>query len=322
MQPPAGRQLLAALPPAAPLPPPPAAPLPAVSTLQAVVGVLGSLAGSLHEGMSVPGEDPAVIRTDEIHLVAQLDSASGAGSRLFSQPLTAPGSPSSFAPLPPGALAGAGAGSGSVRTQFLSLAFNPWDTSAGAGGGSGGGGAGTAQLAPSLTRLVFGGADGGELRISGLQTPIKFTMPAPANFSDGSGAVCSFWDETRAAFDTAGCASLPSPAPANHTVAWRLPPAPKPAIPMPPPPSLNSSVLRAKPSPPLPPPRWPPPAPLQPPAPAPALPPAECSAAVADAFAEAFDAGKDAGYSPEHAIGAQWDVTGKKQPLCAAIQRP
>ena len=119
MRAPAVRPLRSLLPAA--LPPTPAALLPASSTLHAVVNAVAARAGSLHDGMSVPGEDPASVITDSIKLVAQLDSPTGgAGSRLFSQPLTAPGSLSSFAPLPADALAGA---TGAVRTQFVALGF-------------------------------------------------------------------------------------------------------------------------------------------------------------------------------------------------------
>ena len=174
--------------------------------------------------MSVPGEDAVAIGTDAIQMTSQLDSPSGVGSRLFTQPLSAPGSPSSFPPLPPSLFGGAGAQTGGgVKTQFVALAFNPWDT--GSAGGDGGG-----PTAPSaaLTRLAFADLSGGEIAVSGLPQPLRFIMPTAPNMTQGFGAVCSFWDAAAAAFQTEGCAALPSPFPANHSVRWSLPPPPPP----------------------------------------------------------------------------------------------
>lgn len=80
--------------------PPLPAPGPPPTLLMSILTVLDSLSDSLHAGLSVPGEDPALVAAPGIAVIAQLDPAntpsdvaSGGGgeggSRLFSQPLQA-----------------------------------------------------------------------------------------------------------------------------------------------------------------------------------------------------------------------------------------
>lgn len=64
-----------------------------------------------------------------------------------------------------------------------------------------------------------GGGPAEEVPVSGLAAPVRFRMPA-APVPAGSGAVCAFWDARAGAFSTNGCAALPAPIPAGHSVRW------------------------------------------------------------------------------------------------------
>jgi hypothetical protein len=94
-------------------------------------------------------------------------------------PLTAPGSASSFAPMPAGLFDKAGNVSGGVRMQFASLSFDPFPNVTTSG----------------ITRLAFTRADGNNeaLNISDLSTPVYFNMSAVA-LGAGQKARCQFWD--------------------------------------------------------------------------------------------------------------------------------
>jgi len=162
----------------------------------------GRSAPAAAEALSGHGPPPA----RGAQLTAQLD-VPGPESRLFSAPLSAPGAAASFDPLPAGLFAASGADpAGAVHTQFLSLTFNPFAAPG-------------AASAPSLTRLKFGDGSGGEIPVHGLQAPVRFTMPA-STVSNGTKAACTFWNDTAGAFSSAGCGSLPNPAPPNHTTTW------------------------------------------------------------------------------------------------------
>ena len=154
-------------------------------------------------------------------MAISLDDPKDGASRLFSAPLTAAGSASSFDPLPPAALAGAG---GAVRTNFISFAF---DAHAGSnrsrrmllGNSSGGGGA--ALGTTGTTRLEFKNAgDGSTVPVANLSAPITFTLPASAAVSGATQAACVYWDEAAAAYSSAGCAALPNPLPRGLTASW------------------------------------------------------------------------------------------------------
>lgn len=91
--------------------------------LGAVSTIIDSLSSSLQSSFDVPGENPAVITSPKVHLVSQLDSP-GPGSRLFSAPLSGPGS--TVNPLPKNLFAASGqsgAGGGGVQTAFAALKF-------------------------------------------------------------------------------------------------------------------------------------------------------------------------------------------------------
>lgn len=182
---------------------------------------------------------PVVISTSSIQISMRLDDPSAqspsAGSsqapRLFTEPFTAPGSESSFDPLPPDAFAGGGGATGPLVSQFLSLAFDPYSPKAAsrrsrslAADGSGDGDA-AASGRQGITRLAFTRAgDGSEVAVKGLRTPITFQLLAPGrNLSSPSGskAVCQFWDVAAAAFSSAGCVALPDPLPRGLAAQWR-----------------------------------------------------------------------------------------------------
>ena len=87
-------------------------------TLGSVPAVLATLAASHAAGLSVPGEPAVTTSSSLIAMSVSLDGAvsnasvgsgGASASRLFSQPLSAPGSNASFAPLPPGLFSSAGA---------------------------------------------------------------------------------------------------------------------------------------------------------------------------------------------------------------------
>ena len=171
-----------------------------------VLGVLDTLASSQASGMSVAGQAAAVLATPHIQMSVSLDD-SVASERLFNGVVTAPGSNSTFGPLPPGTLAAAGGGL--VSTVFLSLAFDahaaPNSTNASAAG---------------VTRLLF--RDAGTLAIvpvQNLSRPLLFTLPtAPLGAAQTS--ACTWWDEVAGAYTGTECASAPNPAPPGHSVAF------------------------------------------------------------------------------------------------------
>ena len=174
----------------------------ATSNFGAVLGILDSLASSQASALAVPGQAPATVSTPSIQMSVSLEDP--ASSRLLTAPLSAPGSASSFDPLPPAALAAGGGAP--VAALFLSLAF---DAHGGAGSNNTGG----------VTRLAFSSAAGAPLAVSGLATPILFSLP-PSALADGQQAACSWWDAAASNYSPAGCASLPNPAPPGHELKF------------------------------------------------------------------------------------------------------
>ena len=95
--------------------------------LKAVSGVIDNLAASQASALlasldltpGAPPPAPAVTTSASIQTLVQVDPPGS--DRLTTQPLTAPGSPSAFEPMPAGLLAGA---TTPVVTQFYSLAFD------------------------------------------------------------------------------------------------------------------------------------------------------------------------------------------------------
>jgi hypothetical protein len=180
-----------------------------LAVLQVVSNVVSLLATSLVSALTTPGAAPVTVSSPLIQLSVALDLA-GPDSRLFSAPLSAPGSKSSFAPMPSDLFAGLGGrrrllADAGVRTQFSSLAFDPHTLDANSTG---------------TTTLAFSTAASGELNIAGLSTPIQFTLPV-VPLADGLKAQCQFWDPAAANYSIVGCVGLPDPLPPGHNVSWK-----------------------------------------------------------------------------------------------------
>ena len=140
--------------------------------------LLASLA-SLAPGAPPPA--PATTSTATIQTLVQVDPPGS--NRLTTQPLTAPGSPSKFDPMPAGLLPT----TTPLVTTFLSLKFDP-------------------NMTPNttgVTRLAFSNADGSEVPVANATKPILFTLPA-VNLTDDQ-AVCSYWDPDAQEYATHGC---------------------------------------------------------------------------------------------------------------------
>ena len=178
------------------------------NALQAVASVVDTLTTSQASALNValatlppgaPPPAPTVTSTPLIQTLVQVDPPGS--SRLTTQPLTAPGSPSAFQPMPADLLANA---AGAVVTQFFSLAFdpNPRDSN---------------MSTTGLTRLAFNNPDGSPIVVANASKPVLFTLPFVNAGSDGQ-AVCSFWDTAAKAYSTRGCAGVPNPGPPNHTL--------------------------------------------------------------------------------------------------------
>jgi hypothetical protein len=176
------------------------------AVLTQVVNIVGSLAGSLLTDVQA-NAPPVEVTSAAIQMRVQVDTP-GAGSRLFSAPLTANGSASAFAPLPSSLFGGADTSAG-VQTQFASFTFDPYDTSDSTGG---------------ITRLAFTSAAPGAapVEVSGLSTPIYFTLPPLTNpLAAGAKPGCSFWDNTTKVYSSTGCAGIPYMRPAGgHVLSW------------------------------------------------------------------------------------------------------
>ena len=177
------------------------------AALAQVQGVLSSLATGQAKGLAAalatlpagaPPPAPATTSSPTIQTLVQIDPPGS--SRLTTQSLTAPGSPSSFQPMPADLLPSAAP----VVTQFFSLAFDP------------NGGANTT----GVTRLAFTNPDGSAIEVANASTPIRFTLPAVHTAGSDDQAACSFWDTKAGAYATHGCVGVPQPAPPGHELSW------------------------------------------------------------------------------------------------------
>ena len=172
------------------------------SRYTSVLTVLTSLASSQASSMAVPGQTPVTVQTPTIQMAVGLDDPS---SNRFNEPLTAPGSNSSFDPLPSDALAAAGGKP--VSSIFLSLAFDAHGNA-------------TSKNTGGITRLAFSdGVTGEPVLVSNLSQPILFTMP-PSVLAETEHATCAWWDDSSQVYTTEGCSQLPSPYPAGHEVSF------------------------------------------------------------------------------------------------------
>ena len=171
------------------------------STLPGVFGVVNTLSTGLVTGVAADAP-PVTILSKAIQMRVQVDVPS-AGSRLFSTPLTAPGSASTFDPLPANMFAGVNTSAG-VRTQFFSLTFDPF----------------LANDTSGVTRLAFSTPGGEEVPVNSLTKFISFTLKKPAGLGDGTKAVCQYYDTQLRAYSTVGCVGIPQPQPPGHVLAW------------------------------------------------------------------------------------------------------
>ena len=142
-----------------------------------------------------PPPEPATTFSAAIQTRVQIDPPGG--SRLTTQPLTAPGSPSAFQPMPVGLLPS----DKPIVTQFFSLAFDP------------NGGANSTLNTTGVTRLAFSNLDGSPIVVANATTPVVFTLPRVDTGGEDQ-AVCSFWDPAAGAYATHGCAAHAPAAPA------------------------------------------------------------------------------------------------------------
>jgi hypothetical protein len=170
-----------------------------------VSGVLtNSLLSQLADSSVPPGGAALTMSSPAIQLYVALDLPTpGAANRLFSEPLTAPGSNSSFA-LPSDMFGGA---LEPMRTAFASFTFDPNELDMNNSG-------------TGMTRLAFSNAAGDELNITNRSTPIYFALPPVPGLADGTKAQCQWWDHAASNYSTAGCISLPALLPPGHTVAF------------------------------------------------------------------------------------------------------
>jgi hypothetical protein len=149
----------------------------------------------------VPGAEPpppAITNTPSIKTLVAVDRAGSL--RLYTTNLTVNGSASSFAPMPAGLLPA----TSSIVTSFFALTFDP---------------NGNRTLnTTGLTRLAFANEDGTPIVVANASTPIRFTLPPVDTAGDEAQAVCAFWNTKTSAYDTAGCAGVPSPFPPGHAV--------------------------------------------------------------------------------------------------------
>ena len=177
------------------------------ATVRAVSGVLDTLAvsqvASLLTTMSATSAPvpPAVSVSPTIQTLVQVDPPGGA--RLTSTPLVVNGSASAFAPMPAGLFDAVTSG---VVTEFRATTFDPYQHGNGTTSG--------------VTRLAFNASGGGAIVVANAAAPILFTLPAADVSAGGLLARCQFWSPALGAYDTRGCAGVPSPAPPNHTLAF------------------------------------------------------------------------------------------------------
>ncbi len=194
------------------------------STYSAVLGVLDSLASSQASALAVPGQAPSTVTTPVIQMSVGLDDPTS--SRLFDEPLSAPGSNSSFDPLrarprcyglparadpflraSTAADTLAAAGGLPVSSLFLSLAFDAYGNA-------------ESRNTGGITRLAFSsGATGEPVLVTNLTQPILFTMPA-AVLREDEHITCAWWDEIAKQYTEDGCGQLPSPHPADHDLSF------------------------------------------------------------------------------------------------------
>jgi len=179
-----------------------------VTTFGGVLGVVTTLSGSLLIGINA-GDPPQSVRSTHISLYVQVDAPGD--NRLFTANFTAPGSNSSFQPLPATLLNNAsGDLTGGVATTFVALTFDPYATV-------------YDPACTGVTRLALTAqSTGNAINISGLANPIMFTLSMP-RLTAASSSQCRFWDTAALKYSTTGCVSQPDPQPPSpdHNIKWK-----------------------------------------------------------------------------------------------------
>ena len=128
------------------------------AVVAAVADVVELLASSQFALLSTPGEPPLTVSSPLIQMYVALDRAGG-GSRLFTEPLSAPDCASVFQPLPVGLFDAAGPAAASrVRTRFSALRFDPLSRTVEAAATLTGGGVTAASLNASALAAAVAAA--------------------------------------------------------------------------------------------------------------------------------------------------------------------
>ncbi|KAK3262321.1 hypothetical protein CYMTET_28815 [Cymbomonas tetramitiformis] len=202
--------------------------------VSAAVAVVRSIGQSM-VGTMTSGEEPFSVATEVLSAVAQRDDLSSSGSRAFREPVL---SPSGAAVALPASL-GAALGENGSTAALVDIMVVSCAVDAHADHGREEGSILSASNMTSIT--LYSPEEGGELGVQGLQEAMTFSLPIqlPANHTDAGGAGgtspaassaarapflgarCVYWDEAEGAYSSAGCTTLPNPAPPGSSVFWR-----------------------------------------------------------------------------------------------------
>ncbi|KAK3233595.1 hypothetical protein CYMTET_56119 [Cymbomonas tetramitiformis] len=202
--------------------------------VSAAVAVVRSIGQSM-VGTMTSGEEPFSVATEVLSAVAQRDDLSSSGSRAFREPVL---SPSGAAVALPASL-GAALGENGSTAALVDIMVVSCAVDAHADHGREEGSILSASNMTSIT--LYSPEEGGELGVQGLQEAMTFSLPIqlPANHTDAGGAEgtspaaasaarapflgarCVYWDEAEGAYSSAGCTTLPNPAPPGSSVFWR-----------------------------------------------------------------------------------------------------
>jgi sugar lactone lactonase YvrE len=163
------------------------------------------------------GTSPTYLNTSSpnIQTLVQADAPSP-GRRISTVPITVNGSSTVFGPIPESLLPNA-----TIVTEFRNTLFDarcagscPDCECLGINGACL-----RAGDSPGVSRLSLTDVNNASINITGAPSPIRFNLTA-TNLTAGQQAVCTFWDDATQAYDTAGCATLPSPRPRNHMLVF------------------------------------------------------------------------------------------------------
>eukprot|EP00854_Cymbomonas_tetramitiformis_P004280 gene4280-5267_t len=214
------------------------------STAFEVRSIMEDAAQAFLETLS-SGESPSEVATGNLQMRAQKDQLEGAGStagRLFGKPAATPGEGPTEVVLPEALKEQLKAGGHTtVETRLLATSSDP-HASANSTNGTDSDlehaatrrrrlrqfSNASATWTSKVTTIELGGKDGTPIPVSNLTEPIAINMSIDVSnelqgVADPSRPplVCSFWDVDMQAYDTAGCATLPNPAPPGAELFWR-----------------------------------------------------------------------------------------------------